>query len=473
MQWMRPLVGAITVLLTAGTAGAQAIDLARAQAVADSAARAAAAAEQIPSVSIAVAQGDNPIFSRAYGLADVEMNTAATTATVYKLRSLTKQFTAAAVMRLVDQGRIRLDEPITTYLPDFPTQGRTVTVRHLLTHTSGLTTKSGSLSLGTALGRDGGNAQWHKLDLSYGEMLERFGSLPFEFEPGAKYEYNNFGYFLLGHVIARAAGMTYAEYVERELLRPLGLEHTWYCDDHRVIPKRAEGYEFYEGKLMNAPYTSIEAPGGAAGSLCGTVGDMVRWTQLLHDGKVVSPTSLTAMTARPTLTSGDSSWYGMGLYLPPVSASLGHRKIFHGGTRPGFGAYLSHYPDDRLTIAVLTNGGAGRDKAEEIERAVARAAFGQEPKHVPIEVKDLARYEGDYVLQIGARTLDVRVFVEGGQLRSQPAGQPVNTLVHQGDHTFVTAANPDIRIVFGAEPVRSATMTLHQGGRPVSGTRKP
>lgn len=378
----RPLSHLLLALLAsfsapaASHAQARSLDLARAEAVADSAARAIVAGGQIPGIVVSIAKDGQPVFTRAYGLADVEMQVPVTTSTVFKLRSLTKQFTAAAVLQLVEKGKIGLDDPITKYLPDFPQQGNVVTIRHLLNHTSGMTTASGRLNGATALGQNGGEVQWHKLDLSYKEMVERFAKLPFEFRPGEKYDYNNLGYFMLGHIIAKVTGTSYPDYIEREVLRPLGLTETWYCDDHRIIPQRAEGYEFMGGRLINAPYISAVSPGGAAGSLCATVGDMVRWTALLHRGKVVSPTSFTAMTTRPKLASGDSSWYGMGLYLPPTRVSFGRRKIYHGGTRPGFGTYLSHYPDDGLTIAIANNSGSGRAAADAMELAIARAAFG-------------------------------------------------------------------------------------------------
>ena len=464
---------ALLAASAATSAGAQApaLDLHRAQAVADSAARALVAAGQIPGIVVGIAARGQPMFTRGYGIADVEMQAPVTTATVFRIRSITKQYTAAAVLQLVERGTMRLDDSITRYLPDFPVQGHHVTIRHLLNHTSGLTTRTGSLDIATALGQKGGEAQWHKLDFSYSEMVERFGRLPFEFKPGEKYDYNNFGYFLLGHIIAKVVGVPYPEYIEREVLRPLGLEATWYCDDQRIIPQRAEGYEFVGGKLINAPYTSAVAPGGSAGSLCGTVGDGLRWTELLHGGKVISQAMYAEMTTRPRLTGGDSSWYGMGAYLPPARVSFGRRKIYHGGTRPGFGSYVAHYPDAGLTIAAFNNGGSGREKAEEIEAAIARAALGAEGR--PLSASELARYEGTWVLNAGAQTLEVRIFIENGRLKLQLAGQAVSVLLNERDHAFVVAGNTDRRVVFGAEPGRSETIILHQGSRSFSGTRKP
>ena len=470
LAWM-PCIIAVASALASTRVSAQSLDLARAEAVADSAARAQVAAGQIPGFVVAVARNGQPVFVRAYGLADVEMNAPVTTETVFRMRSVTKQFTAAAVMQLVERGKIGLDDPITKYLPDFPVQGNVVTIRNLLNHTSGLTTTSGRIDAATLLGRKGGEAQWIKLDFTYAEMVERFAKLPFEFKPGEKFDYNNLGYFMLGEIIGKVTGTPYAEYIERDVLRPLGLHKTWYCDDHRIIPGRAEGYEFIEGKLINAPYTSAVSPGGAAGSLCSTVGDMLRWTTLLHGGKVVSPASFEVMTTRPRLTGGDSSWYGMGLYLPPARVAFGHRKIYHGGTRPGFGAYVSHYPNEGLTVAIFNNGGSGREKAEEMELAITRAAFGAEAK--PIAAAALARYEGTYVVNLGTRMVEARVFVENGQLRSQLTGQAVGALLYQGDHAFVSASNHENRTVFGAEQGRSETLTLHLGARQFPGTRKP
>jgi D-alanyl-D-alanine carboxypeptidase len=451
---------ALTALLAADPLPAQALDLARIEAVADSAAQAQIAAGDVPGMTIAVARNGEIVFSRGYGRANLEMGVAAGPETVYTVTSITKQITAAFIMRLVDAGKLSLDDSITKYLPDYPAQGRHVTVRHLLNHTSGISPMRGTGSLS--------DTQWFKRDLAYQEMVDLFGKQPFDFEPGAGYAYNNMAYYLAGEIITRVTGTPWTEHLEREL-GALGMRHTMYCDARRLVPNRADAYVAENGGFVNAPYVSIQIL-GASGAFCSNAADLVRWSHLLHGGQVVSPTSLRQMTTRTVLTTGDTVDYGFGLYVDRLGT---HRKLYHGGTRPG-GSYLAHYPDDGLTIAVLTNAaGTGREKATEVEDALARAVFGLEVPDLPITADEIARYEGTYTLQAGGRTLDVRVFGQDGRLHAQPEGQDATRLLNQGSHVFIAEADNKIRFVFTVQDGRVQGVTLHQNGREFPGTRKP
>lgn len=462
----RALAPVLVAVLVGSTApadllSAQALQLDRLEAVADSLARARSADQTSPGFSVAVARDGEVILARGYGLADVELDVAASPATVYRIGSLTKQFTAAAIMRLVEAGELALDDPITDFLPDYPTQGHTVTVRHLLNHTSGIVSYTGLHE-----------SRWerdYRMDLSHDELIEIFAGLPYDFEPGAEYRYNNSAYYLLGVIIEAVTGAPFPEYVERELFRPLGLDDTYYCDVRRIIPDRAEGYEYDDDTLVNAPFLSMNVP-GAAGALCSTVGDLIDWTRLLHTGGVVSAGSLRQMTTPTPLASGDTAPYGFGLALDELE---GHRKIAHGGGIQGFTSYLSHYPDDALTVAVLTNAGSGGPG--QVEEILARTALGLELPSVvdlPLDADDSARYEGTYLLSLGEQTLELRVFVDDGRLMAQAEGQGANRLRYQGDHEFVPTFDDNVRLVFTVENGRAASVTLHQGGAVVTGERQ-
>lgn len=462
-RWIPALVGGVAAALSAADPlPAQTLDLEEIEAVADSVAGWQIAEGLTPGMSVAVARDGEIIFAQGYGEADVEMGVAAGPETVYRIGSLTKQFTAAIVMRLVEAGEVSLDDSITEYLPDYPTQGHHVTVRHLLNHTSGIKSITGV--------DPGFRHREFRLDLSDEELLDLFAELPFDFEPGEEYRYNNSGYVLLGMIIEEATGTPYAAYVERELLEPLGLDHTWYCDNRRVIPNRAEGYAYDDGELVNSRYLSMRIP-GAAGALCSTVGDLVRWTRLLHGGRVVSPESLRQMTDSTVLSTGETVSYGYGL---DVGRLLGRPVVVHGGSTSGFVGYLVHYPDDGLTIAVLMNSVSGQRYA--VAEALSRTAFGMERVVVPdlpLTAEDIARYEGTYTLRAGSRTLDLRVFGDDGQLKAQPAGQGVTRLRYQGDHTFITVVDDDVRLVFTVENGRAEGVTLHDGDAAIPGKRKP
>lgn len=445
---------------SAGSGVAPVASADRIEAVADSIVHRALATDMAPGITVAVARDGELILEKGYGAADVEMGVVAGPGTVYRIGSITKQFTAAVVMRLVEQGRLSLDAPITDYLPDYPAQGRTVTIRHLLTHTSGIPSYTGL-----------GEAFWSKarLDLTEAELVDLFDDLPYDFEPGADYRYNNSAYYLLGVVIGEVTGTPYAEYLESTLLAGNGLEHTLYCDNTRIVPERAEGYAYTEADgLVNAEYISMANP-GAAGAMCSTVGDLVRWTERLHGGDVVSPSSLAAMTTPTVLTSGDTTSYGFGLGLGELD---GHRKVSHGGGINGFTSYLAHYPDDGLTVAVLTNSGSGDPGV--IEDALARTALGiplQVIDDLPLTDEEMRRYIGRYVLRTGEDELPIRVYVEGGELFAQAEGQSPNRLLYQGDDVFIPDFSNAVRIVFRGEGRQAELLILQQGGAEYRGER--
>lgn len=466
MAGMTERAALLAAVLAAGLgtgALAQELDLHRLEAVADSVAEARLHRPVSPGLSVAVAVDGDIVFSKGYGLADAEQDVPASPETVYRIGSITKQFTAAAIMRLVEAGELSLEDPITAFLPDYPVQGHEVTLRHLLNHTSGIKSYTGL-----------DESHWQRefrLDLTHDEVMELFAELPFDFEPGARYSYNNSAYYLLGVIIENVTGTSYPEYIERSLFDPLGLNHTLYCDVRRIVPDRAEGYEYDGGELVNAAYLSMDIP-GAAGALCSTVGDLVDWTRMLHDGDVVSPGSFEAMTAPTVLTTGDTTGYGFGLALGELE---GHRWIAHGGGINGFASYLAYYPVEALTIAVLTNSGSGQP-AQYAEK-LARAAFGLElptVKDLPVGEEEIARYVGTYALDLGERILDIRVFADDdGGLMAQATGQNAFHLRYQGDHVFIPTFDDTVRLVFNMEDGQAASVTLHQGGAVVQGERKP
>lgn len=453
------VAGVMAALLATDTLPAQTLPLARIEAVADSAAQAQIAAGLTPGLTVAVARGGEVVFARGYGRADVEMDVGAGPQTVYKVGSITKQFTAALVMRLVENGRMSLDDEITKYLPDYPVQGHHVTIRHLLNHTSGI-------KAFRVLHEE--NRQRFRLDLTYQEMVDLYGKQPFEFNPGERYAYNNMAFYLLGEIIARVTGTTYAEHLQRELLGPLGLERTVYCDDKLVIPHRAQGYEYEGRQIIHARYLSTRNA-GAAGSLCSTVGDMVRWTHLLHGGQVVSAASLREMTAPTRLASGDTSGYGLGLQL----GALGnHEQIYHGGGANGFVSMLAYYPERDVTVAVLANSANARP--DQLLKALARAALDAELRDLPVTAEDAARYEGTYAWTVNGAPREMRVHGENGTLMAHPAGGRPFALRSQGAHEFVPAVDDDLRVVFTVQDGRATGFALHESRWDVTrATRTP
>ncbi len=312
--------------------------------------------------AIGVVRGPELLLVRGYGFADVEQQVPVNAETVFRIGSLTKQFTAALIMKLVEEGRVALDEQIDTYIPGYDLAGREVTVRHLLTHTSGIKSYTG---LGDEFWLE---ASYH--DLTHDEMRALFEDEPFDFEPGAEYLYNNSGYYLLGMVIEAVTDMSFEAYLKTEILDPLGLTRTSYCHEPTIIPGRAAGYEQSNGALVNDRPISMNTP-GAAGAMCSTVPDLLRWTSALRSGTVVEEASYRAMTTPAVLNDGTETGYGFGLGV--VSAEAG-RATRHTGGINGFSTVMSHDPDRDLDIVILSNTGSPAPGA--MERAIAEWVSG-------------------------------------------------------------------------------------------------
>ena len=301
--------------------------------------------KKAPAVSIAVVRGRDTLVMKGYGLASRTANRAATASTIYRIGSITKQFTAAGIMREVEQGKIMLDDPITKYLPDVPTHGQRITVRNLLTHTSGVHNYTDK-------------PEWVK---RWGEEMTPRQIVAFvdkdtlDFAPGTKYSYSNTGYVLLGMILEKVTSQPYADYLQKQFFTPLGLTQTSYCPDKPKDPQFAEGYAAKSGSVKAAEYLNITQP-FSAGALCSTVRDLVKWHRALVDGRVVGARSYSLMTTADTLNNGSKINYGFGL----VPGQLGgKRTISHSGGINGFTTYGLYMPDENLNVIVLTNSDGG------------------------------------------------------------------------------------------------------------------
>jgi len=422
----------------------------------DSVSNAAVSEKRTAGVSVAVVKNGRTVLAKGYGFADLENDVPATPETVYRIGSVTKQFTSAAIMKLIEQGKLTLDDTLQKFFPNFPTQGNRVTVRHLLNHTSGIRSYT---SLGPKW------ARLIRLDLATDSVVALFANEPFDFKPGDSYRYNNSGYFLLGMIIEKLSGKTYAQYLKDELFTPLGLKSTMYCDQAPLIKHRAQGYATQPGGgFINAEPLSMTQP-YAAGSLCSTVTDLAVWTQALASGKVVSPASYKLMTTPVALNDGKPITYGFGLGTGVLG---GHRQVSHNGGINGFISELHHYPDDSVITVVLTNTGALT--AVQLERLIARRTLGiKDLPAVPIEPTALERLVGQYALGNGT---PVRVFVENGRLRVQQQGNPEFGLKHVGGGRFVRDDNDEVQFEFAAG-APAPSVVRRQGGNVTTATRVP
>lgn len=374
-------------------------------------------------MSVAVVRGRDTIVLKGYGYADLEFDVPTPAAAIYEIGSVTKQFTAAAILQLQEQGKLSLDDDITRYLPDYPTKGQRITIRRLLDHTSGI---KGYTEL-----PEFRQMMMRRMDKD--SLVALFSSKPFDFAPGEGQVYNNSAFFLLGLIIEKASGQSYADYVKKNLFDKAGMPDSRYCSENAIVKRRANGYDMTPNGLVRAGYLDHTWP-YSAGSLCSTVGDLVAWNRALHRGRVLSPASYREFLTVGTLNDGTRLRYAKGI---GVDSSFGRPVIAHGGGINGFLSDLQYFPDDSLTVAVLINT-AGPVGPGQISNRILEVIYGKwELKGVPF-TGNAAEYAGEYHGIGRGRQMVVRVAAaqtgSGLTIQNVP-GQPA-PLVYLGNDVF-------------------------------------
>jgi D-alanyl-D-alanine carboxypeptidase len=323
----------------------------------------------VPAISVAVVKDGKVALAKGYGFANVELGVPATADTVYEIGSITKQFTSTAVMILVEEGKMGLDEKMRKYLPDTPEAWDGVTIRHLLTHTSGIKSYTGIPDFPKML----------REETSKEDVIRKVASIPLEFKPGEKFNYNNTGYFLLGMVIEKVTGKSYGDFLAERIFKPLGMTSTRVNDMNEIIKNRAAGYSYRGGALHNCEFASMSWP-FAAGVLVSTVNDMAKWDAALYTERLVKKSSLEQMWTPYKLNDGKPTGYGFGWGIVDKG---GHRGVAHGGGINGFTTNIARLYDVKITVIVLSNmdghnPGAMGDKIAKIY-VPALAAASEEP----------------------------------------------------------------------------------------------
>lgn len=319
--------------------------------------------------SVLVAENGKVVYKKGLGLANMEWNIPNTPDTKFRLGSITKQFTAALILKLVEEGKIKLDGKVSDYLPDYRKDtGGKVTVHHLLNHTSGIPSYTGMPNFFNDVSRD---------PYTVTDFVKKYTSGDLEFEPGSKFSYNNSGYFLLGAIIEKVTGQTYEQVLKEKILDPLGMKNTGYDHHDAIIEKRATGYQKRPNGYVNSPYLDMSLP-YAAGSMYSTVEDLYLWDQALYTDRVVSASSKELMF-KPHLDEYAYGWvvtktrFGNG--KPEVA------KITHGGGINGFNTVISRYPVERHLIVLLDNTSQGGSLGR-LEREITNILYGQ-PYNLP------------------------------------------------------------------------------------------
>lgn len=448
-----------TVAAYSAAAAQQPASAAEVSRLADSLARAAIASNAVPSIAIAVVRGSDTLTLGAWGTADVEASRAATAATIYRIGSVTKQFTAATVMQFVEQGKVKLDDSIAVHVPDLPAAWRRVTIRQLLNHTSGIPSY-------TDIGPKW-VARWSE-DMTPATIVSLTAKDTMWFAPGTSWQYDNTGYIVLGMLVERIAGRPWADDIIERFAKPLGLRDTRVCDSRPTDARAAHGYRRDGSKWQRYEYISMTQP-YAAGALCSTLRDLAAWNRALNTGKVVSSQSYALMTTPEGAARANG--YGFGIGRGTIGT---HTLISHGGGIHGFVTTNQWIPDAELSVTVFVNSGdgVGGRIAQRLTQAALGIAPAATPSRVPISTAELQRYAGVYDLALPAGTRAFTFTVQDGELVAQLAGQGANKLFHTGNHAFGAEFDRTLRITFLVENGRAVKLVLEQAGQRFEGARK-
>jgi CubicO group peptidase (beta-lactamase class C family) len=405
--------------------------------------------------SVLVIKDGKTLIDQGYGSADLEWNIPNSPTTKFRLGSLTKQFTAASILLLQERGTLNIDDPISKYMPDAPAAWSKITIYNVLTHTSGIPNFTGFPEYRAT--------EWK--DTTPAELVARFRDKPLDFEPGTKFSYSNSGYVLLGYLLEKVSGQTYAEFLQQNIFTPLGMKDTGIDSNAAILSQRAQGYRRSPHGIEHDGYISMTIP-FSAGALYSTTGDLLKWEQALLGGKLLQPESLTRMT---TPFKND---YAFGLSVRSVN---GHKLVTHNGGIEGFNTSLNYYPDDKLTVIVLGNltGGA----PDQIAAKLGQVALGQtvilpsERKAITVSPDLLSQYAGTY--RMTDAPIDNIIAVKDGHLTTKLGNQPALDLFPESETMFFLKV-VDAQIEFLRDPATHAVnhIVIHQNETSHEGRRQ-
>jgi len=368
--------------------------------------------------SVLVARGGRILLCKGYGMANYELDVPNTPQTKFRLGSVTKQFTALAILQLEERGKLKVTDTVKKFFPDYP-QGDRITLHHLLTHTSGIPDITGFPDYVKTM----------MLPSPALQTIERFKKLPLEFTPGEKFAYSNSGYILLGAIIEKVTGRPYEDGLRDNIFRPLGMDDTGYDHHEIVLKNRASGYEFPGDVMSNTPYLDMSIP-HAAGALYSTVVDLYKWDRALYTDKLLSKAD------RARMFTPFKGGYAYGWM---IGEAAGHTTIRHSGGINGFTTDIGRFPDDDACVILLTNYVTGY--TQEVSESVTGILFGrtiEPPKplaFVKVPAAVLDTYAGRY--RIEGAPMDMTIVREGDGLVAEVPGQPKAPLHALSETRFI------------------------------------
>lgn len=373
-----------------------------------------------PGVTVLAARNGEILYHKAFGTANLEADIPMQTDHVFRIGSVTKQFTAIAILQLVEQGKINLQDEITRFIPDYPTQGHRITIEHLLTHTSGIQSYTSMKDFEKIL----------STDMTPMQLIDIFKNEPMRFDPGTKFEYNNSGYILLGYIIEVVTGQSYGEYVEEHIFKPVGMTNSFYGSAGRIIKNRVGLYSKSHDGYQNTPHLSMTVP-YAAGSILSTVGDLYKWHRALQNGEMVKKESLQLAYTPYALKDSTEIDYGYGWAFGFVQGSP---AIEHGGAIHGAKSMAIHVPEYDVYVAVLAN----CDCIETGGIAAKLAAFAMDQPYTFEEItlsdQELKSYVGVYENTDGE--LRVISFSDGKLFSKRGKNEPFHIHPFQHDRFY-------------------------------------
>ncbi|MDE2981616.1 MAG: serine hydrolase [Gemmatimonadota bacterium] len=404
----------------------------------------------IAGASVAVVHGGEPVAYRGYGWANLQLDVPTPEDAIYEIGSVTKQFTSVGLLQAQAEGLVDLDADMSTYLPDFPTQGNTITARELLDHTSGI---RGYTEMAAA-------RPYFVRRVPRDTLLALIGEHPFDFPTGEHEIYNNSAYYLAGMILEEVTGTTYEDYVEQNIFAELGMDRSHYCSETEIQRGKVDGYDVGENGLGNKGFIVHNVP-YAAGSLCSSARDLATWLGALHGGEVLDDDAYAQLTEPGDLNDGTKTRYALGLATSDI---LGHRALHHGGGINGFLTESLYLVDEDLTIVVLVNT-AGPPGPSELAYQIVELMVGDATPEPMSFDGDLAWFEGTYSGPARGGQAALRIAADGDVLTATAVmmgdqdipeeGQEADTLDYHGGMTF---GNGGARLTFEGGEANATTL---------------
>jgi len=388
------------------------------------------------------------LYRKAFGMANLELGVEMKPEHVFRIGSITKQFTACAILKLAEEGKLDLQAKITQYIKDYPTHGHTITIEHLLTHTSGIKSYTGM---------EEWTSELRKKDFTPEELVDFFKNQPMDFAPGEEFRYNNSAYFLLGYIIETVSGKSYESYIEEKFFQPLGMSNSSYGSTSRIIGMRADGYARDGDEYKNDDFLSMTQP-YSAGSLLSTVDDLQTWYTAVMNKEVISESSLEKATTSSVLNNGKLTGYGYGWFLGNIQESP---CIYHGGGINGYLTASIFLPEEQLFVAVFSN--CTCNDPSDLAVKMAAIALGKPYEWESSTLEDAllksyeavyaSKYEGDLIITC----------VDGKLVAMRSGGSETVLTPFEKDKFFIEEGTSTFHFVRGKGKGKPVTAVITKG----------